>query len=747
MGASVVVTQFALRTTNGTTDITVSGAGTLCRGAWFFMGGGLTDGTVRNHSHNCIGWVDSSGNAAVGHASDCEDGQANTDTGAHWSASFCIGVNADGGGIDGAYSHSAFITDGIRITTSNPSSRALLVKAVLFFGSDVTLVDGSITPSSAFNNEDTVDIGQDSDVILWSHIDSTGAADTYANHSILNAAISTWDGTTLRQRGFRVQIPTGQATENVRQTTGPRLDWNYSTGTSIDRAMECTTMDSNLVGITSRETTAPNDRPYRFCSVNFNGTVEARVEALTLPTSGNLSSTAYGFKPQFMLFGFINVTSQVTETGSFTDVNDGISCLGAMDGTREHSCGWANDDGNTTSSDTSITADNVLFCTDVSDATDLDGDHSSFDANGFTITMNTNPGATMEGWGLAIEEEAAAGDQEITVGTIALASSVLAPAQIDQTLPVGTVAVASSVVAPTLDQTINVGTISLASSVLAPSQVNRTLPVGTIALASSVTTPTLNQTIPVGLVGLSSSILAPTMSAAGDQTITVGIIGLASSITTPTLNQTLSVPAIALASSVVAPTLNQTIPVGSIALVSSITSPDQVNRTLPVSPITLASSILAPSQINQTLPVPVIPLASSILAPTTGADQNISVGTIALASSVLSPTLNQTVSVPAIAVASSILAPIQVDQTIVVGAINLAGSVLIPILNQTLPVGTVALASSVVTPGISAAPIPVGVRVLVLGSYVVKVAVLGDSCLKITALGSYTEKESVTGEY
>ena len=404
MTATVVETQFALRTTNGTTDITVSGAGT-CKGAVFFASGAVTDTTVEAHAHYSTGWVDSSGNAAIGNAGAQENGSANMDTSSHWSASFCIGVEGDNGGIDGAYGHDSYIPDGIRITTTNPASEAFLVTAVLLFGDDITCVDGSLLPNATVDVENTVDIGQDSDLIFWSHIDGTVSADTSGAHSTPSFAVSTWDGTTIRQRGGRCQSVNSSASGNIRQCLGDRLDMNFSGGTSINRAMECTTMDGDLVGITSRENAAPTDRPYRFMSVNFNGTAEARVEALVLPTSGSLSSTAYGFTPQFMLFSFINDSQQRNETDSFQDLNDMIVVFGAMDGTRESCCGVIDEDGAATSNATSVCNSSALYVTDVADAVYADGDFSSFDANGFTVTMNTNPGSTMAGWGLAIEED------------------------------------------------------------------------------------------------------------------------------------------------------------------------------------------------------------------------------------------------------------------------------------------------------------------------------------------------------
>ncbi len=409
MGASVKVTQFALRTTNGTTDITIAGAGT-CKGAVFVLGGGVTDETVRAALHAGYGWVDSAGNASVGMTGNSEDNTGTSDTDSSWSAAnFCIVTHGDTGAIDGQYAFDSFITDGIRITTTNPDDVAFLVEVWLFFGSDTTLVDGTITPSSSAGSEDTVDIGQDSDLLIWSHVDSTLATDTAGNAITINLAISTWDGTTIRQRGWRAQSVNNLTTSNIRQVAGPRLDFNFSSGTSINRAMECTTMDGDLVGITSRESDAPNDRPYRFLSVNFNGVIEARVEELEIPTSGNLAPTAYGFKPQFVALGFINVQSQVTESGAFEADNDCLTLVGAMDGTREHCVSVSDEDAVGTTNTASVTADNVLYGTNAVDTVQVDGDFSSFDTNGFTVAMNTHPASVLEGWGLAIEEEATGG--------------------------------------------------------------------------------------------------------------------------------------------------------------------------------------------------------------------------------------------------------------------------------------------------------------------------------------------------
>lgn len=407
MGVSVKVTQFVLRTTNGITDITVSGAGT-CKGVVFIMGGAETNGTVRNTKHHGIGWVDTAGVEKVGIAGNAQDAVGTTQTTKSWSDTYCIAVhNNNGTAIDGQYNWDSYITDGVRITTSNPSARAFLCTAILFYGSDVTTVTGSLFPEGTVDVENTVDIGQDSDLLFWSNTESSVAADTIEIHTSLMLAISTWDGATIRQRMIRVHSQDARNSASIKQMAGPRVSMNFAGGTQINRGMECTTMDTDLVGITSREGGSPTDRPYHFLSVNFNGIAEARVEALTVPTSGDLSSTAYGFTPQFMLFGFINVSAQVDESGSFTNANDDFSCIGAMDESSEFSQGYSDEDEAGTSNAASVANSSVLYGTDEADNVEFDGDFGSFDSTGFTITMNTNPAAVLSGWGLAIEGEAA----------------------------------------------------------------------------------------------------------------------------------------------------------------------------------------------------------------------------------------------------------------------------------------------------------------------------------------------------
>lgn len=125
-----VPVRAAAPTSTGTTDFTVSGGGT-CLGAIFFLSRATADNTASNIA--AVGYGATDGTRQVAMSTSSHNAQATTATRRRAMSDKGACLITTSGAIDGESEFSAFITDGIRINTTDAYASGYLITAVLFF--------------------------------------------------------------------------------------------------------------------------------------------------------------------------------------------------------------------------------------------------------------------------------------------------------------------------------------------------------------------------------------------------------------------------------------------------------------------------------------------------------------------------------------------------------------------------------------------------------------------------------------
>lgn len=118
------------------------------------------------------------------------------------------------------------------------------------------------------------------------------------------------------------------------------------------------------------------------------------VGKITLPASGSTySETGFGFEPSFAEI----ITPFNTTANDNALVADGVLAFGAFDGTTEKSCGVWSKDGAGTSNERDFAASKALWIQDDTGSEAIDLSFSSFDSDGFTLTVNTAASSARSG--------------------------------------------------------------------------------------------------------------------------------------------------------------------------------------------------------------------------------------------------------------------------------------------------------------------------------------------------------------
>jgi len=145
----------ALRTTTGTQDFTVSGAGT-CVGYMVHISRGVTDGTLVSHIGMSKGWCDGTNSLCL--VTSSEDNVADSNTAAKVSSTQVgIVILSGAGGYAVRVAHSAMITDGVRINVQATDGVAYLCDVTMLFGSAAQMRVGSFDMPNGSAN-DTLDV-------------------------------------------------------------------------------------------------------------------------------------------------------------------------------------------------------------------------------------------------------------------------------------------------------------------------------------------------------------------------------------------------------------------------------------------------------------------------------------------------------------------------------------------------------------------------------------------------------------
>ena len=405
MAASVRTTDFTWPTGLVDVDITIPGAGAVgpCVGFIFMFGNGTVNGTEGPGSSFHVGFGKDVGANRFSVVSSAETGVGTTQAVSQPTSGVIRGLGPDTL-VNVAAFFDSFITDGVRLTLFVNDDSQPLCKAILFFGSDINVVELSLDTSTTDDVEFTAFPGQQTDLLLCCTNHST--VDAKTDDATVSFGVASKVGAAIKQASMTWFDEDSLPTSNVRSAaSGSRIASLIDpAGTDVTTAWEVTTLSATEIGITTRiaSSTAPAIRMHML-SINFNGAVLFDVGTFTLPTSaGNASITGVGFKPAFMMHWMTHNTGFVVE-GGLHDAHH-ANYVGSADGTEEI-CVGANSEDNVGTSNCGSMQDNQMVATlDEVGAAEHTATFISFDADGDTLNYTAAPVAYVGFW-LAVQEE------------------------------------------------------------------------------------------------------------------------------------------------------------------------------------------------------------------------------------------------------------------------------------------------------------------------------------------------------
>lgn len=332
---NVAVTQFVLRTTTGTQDITIPGFGTP-KAARFIAGPALANGTARDNLEASLGATDGTRQYVLAGAA--EHNNTSSDTYQRAATDEVIMVlDATDGTIKVEANFDSWITDGVRINVGATTGGAFLVNVVLFGGSDLSAYVNT-TALTTQNNSVTLTPNFEANALF---VDSHGGSfnDTSAAGAIMSTGVASYDGSTIRQCAnlYRSEdnVAAGGTTRGFIRTTGVAefLSSRYA---------ELASITSTQFNLTARgaDLSAFN---VGYLAIGLANGAQAWAGVLNAPTAtGDADFTSPGFQPAF---GFLVPTMIATVDAEQTDGTGsgwGISVFTADD---EYCYAWADEDG------------------------------------------------------------------------------------------------------------------------------------------------------------------------------------------------------------------------------------------------------------------------------------------------------------------------------------------------------------------------------------------------------------------
>lgn len=383
----------ALRTTTGTQDFTVSGAGTM-GGYILILSYATALGTVELFASTSIGWTDGTNDACmyIRHDDNITP-MANRYMldDALVGALFGPGSNTP----DITITHGSFITDGIRISVDSTNARAVQATVAMFPSANFSLVNSYHAESTG--TTDITTVGQTSLVVLGMAIAKAGiTTGTFAGPQM---AIGVSDGTNQHSNAIRsssgsagANITTGLSTANAVDTT----DSN-----SFDNASNFNNFDGSGYDLVN-SVNAQDVSALSIASVSLGVHIQ-QFQTPTTPTVQTYSGMT--FAPGFILCLFSNVATSNTFTNSG---DQGAWGYGVSDGVTEGSACISIEDGANPSNTQSLADSRVISVIDPSSsATLIEGTVDSFAADEVNIDFTKVTGTGR--YGVLISFEAVMG--------------------------------------------------------------------------------------------------------------------------------------------------------------------------------------------------------------------------------------------------------------------------------------------------------------------------------------------------
>ncbi len=400
----------------GTADFTESGFGTP-KACMIVMSFDTTDeGTIASEDRLSMGFSDFTTDVCVSHEG--EDAQAAMDTEHRKTASksYLLMDNTGAVDIDGGAST---ITDGVRLTnTTNASGSAVQVMVLMFGGADLNAsVDVVIGPNGAGSTvETTTNIDQNLVLCLLgqtSNLDTTagdikigfGVASINLMHDTFVNRAYCWsqnDGDTE-----------GQPSSVIHNNRCAKL----LSGLGNDLyGFELTAATATSYTLTGRDVADGGGFEIFALALDLNDRA-FKVGSVDSPTSGATwtPSVSLGFTPQFVGIGLTQATAE--NTIELQNANGGSNGISFNAGSGKEACiSWYEEDVAATSNcNCNFRSRAIDFRSDDVGTIIQDHSHSSFDADGWTYTINTeNEGTARKWFYFAIEEAAAATPFNVT---------------------------------------------------------------------------------------------------------------------------------------------------------------------------------------------------------------------------------------------------------------------------------------------------------------------------------------------
>ena len=330
----VGLVQVDARTSTGTTDLTVSGYGT-CKGAILWVTRATANASAATHYVFGMGATDGTRDRCFSTSS--EDALSDTNTFNRAKTGKCLMlINPADGSIDGEVQFDSFITDGIRINTTDAFGSAYKIEALLFFGSDCQMYVGDFDTTSG-NVDVTAPNFTPNGVCVFgprAPIDDTGRAS--ARYSI---GWAHWNGSTVAQFSINGGEDDGAAAgqtylrpESAKVTTDVQ---NATVGGDVTLS----TFDSQ--GFTAVQGNSAGF-PCMFAAIKFDNNADLRQYG-TRTASGTFNHTESGKRPH-AVFGHMtwirttNTTNEANLSGTWglwgftSDTNEFCASVQAEDG-------------------------------------------------------------------------------------------------------------------------------------------------------------------------------------------------------------------------------------------------------------------------------------------------------------------------------------------------------------------------------------------------------------------------------
>jgi hypothetical protein len=405
----VQATTFSVRTTSGTQDVTISGFGTP-KAAIFIMSNGITDDTpVGVNGVYSVGFTDGTRQVAmayrdIGGAATPDTSRAQRD-----NAVILFPGNSGTSSTSAHYGFDSWITDGVRITASDPLGSGRVVTCILIGGDDVAdayvnIKDDLGTGTSAVSVEDA---GFEPD-LMFATCTGSPTIDNNAAHTIFSFGVAHND-TSIVQKGVFIDSRDGSSPSNVSsQISNANITGQQTNGT-LSWGGAVTSFTSTGVEITPSSSAGSDIIGYLM--LRFTNNPDVSLFDMSWPTSGNYAETTPGFTPNF---GMICSLQGPTARNTVTNDSLGLSLM-AFDSNGVYTTTQTIEDGANPTNTNNLASDQARILDEAGSSDAVLASSYAFDSDGWDFTLSTNPSASLLGFGLAIG--AGSSDTSVTVGT------------------------------------------------------------------------------------------------------------------------------------------------------------------------------------------------------------------------------------------------------------------------------------------------------------------------------------------